>query len=737
MPRVFVFAALCAASANDVAYPLEDSCMGEAIPFDDENSMLQGVVSRLHISAEGASDQISSASDALATVWSLVDAIKQGSNDISNITLAAKDYASIVELDVIPNIEAALGEIDNLLATQREFVKQCDARLREGVMKGTSLHHIFLEKRSLHKACASAESVLAADVADCLHSTAVQAECSHFEASLSEKTAQCADLQAAVDAAACAQASHSRNVCKEYGDCRANSMAVYQNAAKSLEKRTHGQLAELDEAKRARCIASSLVDSAGDVDSMMKLIKGCDDIASDEKDSSRFSLVDVDAMPPSLACENTPAHQCVDDFVELDLGRSVTWRSPCASCPAMARMAVPPVSPPISWLSSFGALLSSAKNLTQATIDPRQRSAMTVSLIGVGDKVIASSLGQSASTGQYVAILIAVPLVALGIALGVAVACSPGLHSNRSGELSPTRRPGSSLLRQRDRKEMPSPKVADPRPPSMHSVGSFHDRPSLGGGHAYGNFHDRPSLGGGHAYGNFHSPPFSQSHSPFPTNQRVSLPPNLGAPVGHLHQPSGLPGGLCPELMVPEGSECILGIPSLSNAPQGEVMLKNITDKTGEALLYVGLTAAPAGGEYVLLAKKDQQELAFCELGSSVESEGWNGKIFRWDGELYARIREESPLELGRLSSGISGAHRTFAVLSAVGAPWQLRVTGDFKEQKLCVEDDSRCVVAMVSPGNELAFSHAGEFCKLRLGPQADSCTVIVALLAIERLLGF
>lgn len=165
-------------------------------------------------------------------------------------------------------------------------------------------------------------------------------------------------------------------------------------------------------------------------------------------------------------------------------------------------------------------------------------------------------------------------------------------------------------------------------------------------------------------------------------------------------------------------------------------MLKNITDKAGESLLYVGLTAAPAGGEYVLLAKKDQQELAFCELGTAVQTEGWSGKIFRWDGELYARLREERTSEVGR-RSGIPGTHRTFAVLSAVGAKWELRITGNFKERKLCIEDGDRQVVAMVSPGDELCFAQApGEFYKLRLGPRADSCTVIVALLAIERLLG-
>lgn len=211
--------------------------------------------------------------------------------------------------------------------------------------------------------------------------------------------------------------------------------------------------------------------------------------------------------------------------------------------------------------------------------------------------------------------------------------------------------------------------------------------------------------------------------------------------------------GLCPELVVPEGSECILGIPSIAGEKSGEVSLKNITDKFGQPLLFVGLTSAPAGGEYILLTKQDQQELAFCELTNAAQAGGWCGKIFRWDGELFARVREESSMSsnktLSRCASDMSQvsafgpAGPTFIVCSAAGTPWELRVTGNIKDRRMTVENGAREVVAMVSPGEELAIGRPqgvrarvdGESYKLRLASEVDTCTIIVAFLAIERLL--
>lgn len=176
--------------------------------------------------------------------------------------------------------------------------------------------------------------------------------------------------------------------------------------------------------------------------------------------------------------------------------------------------------------------------------------------------------------------------------------------------------------------------------------------------------------------------------------------------------------------------------------------MKNITDKFGQPLLFVGLTSAPAGGEFILLTKKDQQELAFCELTTG-DADGWRGKIFRWDGELFARVREETASERGRdsitsaASSMYDPAGPSFVVCSATGSPWELRVTGNIHDRRMTIENEAQEVVAMVSPGEELAFQGPqgprtrvdGEFYKLRLAPHGDTCTIIVAFLAIERML--
>lgn len=274
---------------------------------------------------------------------------------------------------------------------------------------------------------------------------------------------------------------------------------------------------------------------------------------------------------------------------------------------------------------------------------------------------------------------------------------------------------------------------------------------------SFGSACDRPSVG---LVTHFpkRQDPFSQLQAPGPTH----LASGQLSPMHHpLDSPKKIPGkaplGLCPELVVPEGSECILGIPSIAGEKSGEVSLKNITDKFGQPLLFVGLTSAPAGGEYILLTKQDQQELAFCELSVAPQAGGWCGKIFRWDGELFARLREDRPplstvpskAGLSRCNSDMSQASAfgpagpAFVVSSAAGPPWEIRVTGSIKDRRMTVENGNREVVAMISPGEELAIGRPqgvrarvdGESYKLRLASEVDTCTIIVAFLAIERLL--
>lgn len=152
-------------------------------------------------------------------------------------------------------------------------------------------------------------------------------------------------------------------------------------------------------------------------------------------------------------------------------------------------------------------------------------------------------------------------------------------------------------------------------------------------------------------------------------------------------------------------------------------MLRNITDKMGASLLYVGLSASPSGGEYLLLAKGNQQDLAFCEIHAmSPSPDGFAGKIYQHDGELYAYICED-------ITESIGDKRRAFVVVSAQGSRWEIRLEGNFHERRLSVMDSLRQPVAHVVPGDQLSGSQYS----LCIDTKADYCCVILALVGIER----
>merc|ERR1719223_2587747 len=205
--------------------------------------------------------------------------------------------------------------------------------------------------------------------------------------------------------------------------------------------------------------------------------------------------------------------------------------------------------------------------------------------------------------GAGVIILVAIPLVFFGIVLFVTVASSP--HTRNENE-SLHHRPASNP-------------ISDHR--QLHS-----------GGNTRRSIDKRPESA---------SNPYGQAQvfamSTGSLHPRHSVP--ALADSRHLSREAV---GLCPDLTVPEGNECILGIPFLAGSILDDVVLKTIANKDGQPLLHAGLTRSPAGGEYIVLMGRDRRELAFCETGSAVRAEGWTGKIFRRDGKAHARFREAS-----------------------------------------------------------------------------------------------
>uniref|UniRef100_A0A7S0ZT56 Uncharacterized protein n=1 Tax=Noctiluca scintillans TaxID=2966 RepID=A0A7S0ZT56_NOCSC len=197
---------------------------------------------------------------------------------------------------------------------------------------------------------------------------------------------------------------------------------------------------------------------------------------------------------------------------------------------------------------------------------------------------------------------------------------------------------------------------------------------------------------------------------------------------------------LCPELEVPGSSECVVAMPSLAGVQRGEVLLRNVTDKTGQPLLRVGTTtqrSTSTNSEYVLLAKTNEQELTFCELcfpEPGQEGEHPIGQVFQWNGSLYAKVWEERA-QVAR-ARPMDVDLRTFLVTSATANHWQVRFQGNFVERKASVVSETGQIISMITPGDDLVFPRSdADFYKLRLGPQADAGMIIIVLLAIDRII--
>lgn len=647
--------------------------------------MLQSQPPRVQFKTE-KQHRSSAASDLLANARRLANSPKTREDDDSNITRSAKDYATLLETELVPHLLSVIDNISGSLAAQRARVSQCDMGLLAGKESEGSARHAFGERRSAFKACAAAEQSIAGQLAECLGSGRGAGEdaCAQLEAARAAKAAECEGARAGVDAAACDVATQAHAACEAYRACRVHPMALYEGVAAKLRDRR----VQLHQATQAQCIVHALQTSAADLESMSKKLEQCDAATPSGEDRAL-------AAPPATVCRSAAAYACSGGFLELDVcERNDTWRAPCATCPAMAQHTAPAeeARPPrarglSSWLPSSTALKAHAWNV----LSPRRRSSTAVSLLALGSGTATGPAVNSSGSFASLAVLslVCVPLVLLAVALFVADTLPALLYGSAA-----SRTPMRPAAR---RASVPTLKPHQQAPVLAQRRGSAASVDSA--------------------------------------STDSAVPPAAASA-----------GSLLPELFVPPGSECVLGIPSLATAAPGEVLLKHITNKSGQALLYAGLTSSPAGGEYVVLVKKDQQELAYCEMGGAVEAEGLAGKIFRSDGVLHARIREATGEETRRFAARPQAPtaavqHRMFLVSSATGAPWELHVRGDFKERQLTVADASgRQILAMTSPVADLPSAALDgqrpphDHYKLRLGPNADSCMVIVALLAIERL---
>lgn len=371
-----------------------------------------------------------------------------------------------------------------------------------------------------------------------------------------------------------------------------------------------------------------------------------------------------------------------------------------------------------SWLSGVKAF----KELALTTLTSRRETVAALHLFGVDPETTQQDKVEvnTASGHTHVLLMaVAVPLVGLGVALFVTKVMPPLISDPASGTCAggAHHSPSAAVTGICDRATAAiSRNVSSLKPGSKAG--------SKSGLKAASSVPKPQSTARIAVPERVDEPQSDPVHSPEPSGQAVNRIPQIPKP----------PISILPELTVPDGHECILGIPSLAGAVPDERTLRHVTDRDGRPLLYVGLTRSPSGGEYVALAKMDKQEIAFCETGSAVRAEGCAGKIFGWDGEIHARLREADDEPRTATGSGrfallgaSNPAHFTYVVLSAAGPPWQLQVTGNIVERKVIVEDFSRRLLATTSQMQDDCYM-------LRLGPRTDVCAIVVALLAIQRL---
>jgi len=205
------------------------------------------------------------------------------------------------------------------------------------------------------------------------------------------------------------------------------------------------------------------------------------------------------------------------------------------------------------------------------------------------------------------------------------------------------------------------------------------------------------------------------------------------------------PAYLCNELVVPPNVECEFALPGLASAFVEELRMGNpreclvlprgIADRTGKPLLRLALTRIPGEppaplSEYLLIARPDETEVAFCELDITVSANfRVQCSIFTTVGEVFARIDEEFEKASGERSFAVKGVHPN--------KRWTLRVHGDFAAHRLKMESvETGKVVAVVTDPDTVAFSSPpGEvYYKVRLASSADAALVIIALAAIDRI---
>lgn len=220
---------------------------------------------------------------------------------------------------------------------------------------------------------------------------------------------------------------------------------------------------------------------------------------------------------------------------------------------------------------------------------------------------------------------------------------------------------------------------------------------------------------------------------------------------------------LCPELLVPSKSQCVIAVPQLlALRPDAGAKTFMVADKVGQPLFKARFSstagaADAARSEQVILTRQDGTRLALCQLtlpqgaGGRKQAEciiqGRQGQLFA---NLRRDIRQASWLSrtLKRAPAEPVGGNGLFIFDTCGptgackspkgGAAWQVRVQGSATEQKLLILDGAGRSMAMASRGASVGFDTGGrDFYRVEVGGALDTDLglVTMTLLAVDRLL--
>mmetsp|Transcript_99561 Transcript_99561/g.277151 ORF Transcript_99561/g.277151 Transcript_99561/m.277151 type:complete len:468 (+) Transcript_99561:131-1534(+) len=284
---------------------------------------------------------------------------------------------------------------------------------------------------------------------------------------------------------------------------------------------------------------------------------------------------------------------------------------------------------------------------------------------------------------------------------------APGPTLVAKRETSPLPKRGASLLPSR-RARTPSPWSAASMQPSRGPS------PDSAAGHAASQpgKEDQSSL---EAEGRGQAAP--QGQAPL-RGQVPRQPPALGAPVPEEGLTLGAPDGprLCPELVVPEGNECVLFVPvARPSATESSVTVSdshgmpvfNATFKSDQKHLV--LTSATGSGVFASCreAEMDQDTHRNRDNRSSVLT------IFYRSEQPYGTLRGDGP----RPAHGYSVSAHT---------GWRVRFRGDPESHNLNATDDQGHLLAITEQGTTKRA--------IRIGPNVDAGLVALAVLGIDLL---